>query len=375
VVGTRPEAIKLAPVVGALRRNPAGYDVRLIASGQHERLTLETLAGFGLKPDIALQVPSGARDLVEMSGHLLLSLKRAIAEVKPDLAIVQGDTATTFTGALAAFYGQIPVAHVEAGLRTGDLADPFPEEGNRKMIGAISRLHFAPTDRARQALLVEGILPQRIALTGNTGVDALMQIGARGRGAVPVAAANDCKKLVVVTLHRRESWGAPVRAICAALRELVRRRADICATVVTHPNPALLEMMRDELGGAERIGLREPMGYVPFVELMRRASLLITDSGGIQEEAPTLGLPLLVVRETTERTDDLGDDVYLAGRDPRRIVDLALRLIDRPKLLKPRANPFGDGHASERIATAIGRWSMGCEPLLPGSAEFGAKAA
>lgn len=340
VVGTRPEAIKLVPVIRALRT--AGAAVTVCTTGQHRTLAAEALAWFGLAPDLSLG-PHPA-DLDGLSASLLTAIGAALDSERPARVIVQGDTASALAGALAAHHRRLPVAHVEAGLRSGDRAAPWPEEGNRKLIAALADLHFAPTKTAVAALLAENIPAGAIHLTGNSGIDAL---GLIAPGPPPIDPGG--RKLILVTCHRRESFGGGLAGIAAALRALAQR-PDVTIALPLHPNP----VVRAALGGLDGIRLLDPLPYPDFVRLLAAAHLVLTDSGGVQEEAPTLGVPVLVLRDTTERPEGVAvGTARLVGTSARRIVTETCRLLDDPAAHAAMAHaysPYGDGRAAERIA-------------------------
>ncbi|MGE0384094.1 MAG: non-hydrolyzing UDP-N-acetylglucosamine 2-epimerase [Gammaproteobacteria bacterium] len=363
VAGTRPEIIKLAPVVHALRVR-AGVQARICMSGQHGALASEPLRLFGLEPDIALEPAPPGIPLAALVASLTQRLDAAIAAHPVDWVVVQGDTATTLSAALAAYYRGVPVAHVEAGLRTGDLRAPWPEEGHRRMTGAVADLHFAPTAGARRNLLREGIAEPAIAVTGNTGIDALLQMrqrlardaALRARAHADLPELRPDRRLLVVTAHRRENLGTPMQRICAALRGLAQR-GDIDITFAVHPNPNVAQVVPRELDGVPGITICPPLDYAAFVTLIDSAFLLLTDSGGLQEEAPSLGKPVLVLRDVTERIEAIeAGTAILVGTDPERIVSAATRLLDDPQAcekMRGRGNPFGDGAAAARIAARL----------------------
>jgi UDP-N-acetylglucosamine 2-epimerase (non-hydrolysing) len=343
VFGTRPEAIKLCPVLLNLRQD-AYFQVRVCVTAQHRSMLDQVLAAFNVAPDYDLDLMQPGQTLAQITARILAALEPVIKAGQPDMLLVQGDTTTTLAGAMAAFYQHVPVGHVEAGLRTGDLAQPFPEEMNRVVTTRLAALHFAPTETAKSNLLAEGVAPQRISVTGNSGIDAVLYVrdalvaGRLPGGTWPQLDAS--KKLIVVTAHRRESFGHGFVHICEGLARLARR-ADIQMIYPVHRNVFLVE----------------PLDYVPFVDLMRRAHLLITDSGGIQEEGPSLGKPILVMREKTERPEAVAaGTVKLVGTDADRIVGEAARLLDDEAEYSRMArihNPYGDGRASDRIRQAI----------------------
>ncbi|MGE5488205.1 MAG: non-hydrolyzing UDP-N-acetylglucosamine 2-epimerase [bacterium] len=352
IIGTRPEAIKLCPVVKAFRER-AGLDVRVCATAQHRALLDGVLSTFGVTPDADLDIMRPGQTPLEACARMLAALDTLLADIRPDLAIVQGDTVTTFAGALACFYRRVPVGHVEAGLRTWDLQQPFPEEANRVLTSRIASLHFAPTEWAAANLRSEGVPASAIHVTGNTSIDAVLLVrdwlesgelaGADLPGLDPE------RKLILVTAHRRESFGEPFERICAALARLASRR-DVQIVYPVHPNPSVREPVERLLAGVPNVLLTAPLEYAPFVDLMRRAYLILTDSGGIQEEAPTLGKPVLVLREKTERPEAvLAGTVKLAGTCVDTIVCEATRLLDDPAAHKAASrvhNPYGDGRAS-----------------------------
>jgi UDP-N-acetylglucosamine 2-epimerase (non-hydrolysing) len=360
VFGTRPEAIKLCPVLLHMQSRPKEFAVRTCVTAQHRHMLDQVLAAFGVSPDHDLDLMHAGQTLAEITARVLAGLEPVVAAEKPAMVLVQGDTTTTLAGALAAFYQRIPVGHVEAGLRTGDLAQPFPEEMNRVVTGRLAALHFAPTARAARALSAESVPCGRIAVTGNSGIDAVLHVrdalesGAITGGHWPQL--DPARHLILVTAHRRESFGAGFERICAALARLAAR-PDVQIVYPVHRNPNVTGPVQGLLGGLVNVVLVEPLGYVPFVDLMRRACLLLTDSGGIQEEGPSLGKPVLVMREKTERPEAVeAGTVRLVGTDPDVIVREANRLLDdaeeRARMSRVH-NPYGDGQASRRIADAI----------------------
>jgi UDP-N-acetylglucosamine 2-epimerase (non-hydrolysing) len=360
VFGTRPEAIKLCPVVQYLSGRSAQFDVRVCVTGQHRQMLDQVLATFQVAPDHDLNVMLAGQTLFQSTSRILAALEPVVRDEKPDMVVVQGDTTTTFCGALAAFYSKVPVGHVEAGLRTGDLRQPFPEEMNRVLTGRLTDLHFAATEGAAANLRNEGVPPDRITVTGNSGIDAVLYVKSRleagelhGRDWSEV---DQKRKLIAVTGHRRESFGSGLESICRALARLADR-ADVQIVYPVHPNPNVQEPVQRLLANRPNVLLTEPLDYVPFVDLMRRARFLLTDSGGIQEEGPSLGKPILVMREKTERPEavDAGT-VRLVGTDEERIITEADILLDDDNEYQRRSrvhNPYGDGHASERIADSI----------------------
>ena len=364
IFGTRPEAIKLCPVIRYMRTAGAGLEVRVAVTAQHRSMLDQVLECFDVRPDHDLNLMTPGQTLAEITARVLSALDPLLAREGADMAVVQGDTTTTMAGAMAAFYRSIPVAHVEAGLRTGDLAHPFPEEMNRLVTSRVAALHFAPTESARRNLLGEGIAAERILVTGNSGIDAVLHVAdALGQGRLRSQKwpwLDAARKLIVVTAHRRESFGGGIERICDALFELARRR-DVQVVYPVHRNPNVLDPVTARLEGLPNLVLMEPVEYVSFVDLMRRAYLIITDSGGIQEEAPSLGKPVLVMRERTERPEAVeAGTVKLVGTDVQKIVDEAALLLENEAEYNRRSrihNPYGDGRASERITAAVaGYW-------------------
>lgn len=359
VFGTRPEAIKLCPVLLNLRQS-SQFEVRVCVTAQHRAMLDQVLTAFGVSPDHDLDLMQPGQTLAQITARILAAVEPVIAADRPDMVLVQGDTTTTLAGALAAFYQRVPVGHVEAGLRTGDLAQPFPEEMNRVMTTRLAALHFAPTETAARQLQAEGVEPQRISVTGNSGIDAVLYVRdalAAGRLRAPQWPQLDiAKKLIVVTAHRRESFGEGFAQICVALARLAERQ-DVQLVYPVHRNPNVMDPVYASLGGLANVFLLDPLDYVPFVDLMRRAHLLLTDSGGIQEEGPSLGKPILVMREKTERPEAVAaGTVKLVGTDAGRIVREAERLLDdEAEYLRMSRihNPYGDGRASGRIRQAM----------------------
>ena len=353
-IGTRPEAIKMAPLVLALRAEPWA-EVRILATAQHRQMLDQVLEAFGLEPDVDLDIMRPNQALPELTARLLLQLDEVLASEAPDAILAQGDTTTVLAVALAAFYRRIPLGHVEAGLRTGDLANPFPEEMNRVVAGRLARWHFAPTAQARDNLLAEGFDPATVHVTGNTVIDALLQVAGR-EPPLPVAVPAG-KRLVLVTAHRRENFGAPFREVCLAIRDLADAHPDIHVLYPVHPNPNVEAPARELLSGHPSITLCAPLDYLPFVAAMQRATLVLTDSGGVQEEAPALGKPVLVMRRETERPEAVTEGVVqLVGPDREAIVAAASRLLSDPAAYAAMArgtSPYGDGHAAGRIAAIL----------------------
>ena len=368
ILGTRPEAIKLSPIVLHMQSRPEEFEVRICVTGQHREMLDRVLAVFGIRPDHDLDIMRPDQTLAQSSARMLAALDPVIAAELPAMVVVQGDTTTTLCGALAAFYRHVPVAHVEAGLRTGDLLQPFPEEANRVLTTRLAQLHFPPTAESRENLLAEGVADDRIVTTGNSGIDAVLHVDRRlAAGLLPGfngIRLNGTRKLIVMTAHRRESFGPGFERICEAIRRIAERE-DVEILYPVHPNPNVRRPVEERLGGFANIHLTSPLDYVPFVDLMRKAYLLLTDSGGIQEEAPSLGKPVLVLREKTERPEAVkAGTVKLVGTDVERIVGETVRLLDDPAEYDRMSrihNPYGDGQASVRIADAILRASSGME--------------
>ncbi|MFC0239689.1 non-hydrolyzing UDP-N-acetylglucosamine 2-epimerase [Rhodopseudomonas telluris] len=363
VFGTRPECIKLAPVVAELRRRPTQFETFVCVTGQHREMLQQTLTAFDFAPDEDLAVMRPNQDLSELAALLLTGLARTIRTFAPDLVLVQGDTTTAFVGALAAFYQRVAVGHVEAGLRSYRRYNPFPEEGNRKLIGALADLHFAPTQRAADALLREGIDPAQIHITGNTVVDALLTLKARldtPAGAELVsgeirAIAGEPGDLVLITCHRRESFGDDLAAICRAIRRIALAHPSVRFVFPVHLNPNVREQVMPLLGAVPNIRLLEPLGYIDFIFLLARSVLALSDSGGIQEEAPSFGVPVLVLRKTTERQEGIDAGfAELVGADEELIVARAATYLQNSsRELGTKANPYGNGDASKKIVDTI----------------------
>ena len=359
VFGTRPEAIKMAPVVAALQAD-ARFNAKVCVTAQHRQMLDQVLALFAIKPDFDLDLMQQGQDLTDITSRVLLGMRGVLTEWQPDIVLVHGDTSTTMAASLAAFYQRIPVGHVEAGLRTGNIYSPWPEEMNRKIAGAISALHFSPTETSQNNLLREAVPAANVYVTGNTVIDALLDVAARIKNDVvlnaelaaqfPFLDAN--KRLILVTGHRRENFGQGFENICAALAELAQR-PDVEILYTMHLNPNVQEPVRRILSGLSNVHLIEPQDYLPFVYLMTRAYLILTDSGGVQEEAPSLGKPVLVMRDTTERPEAVeAGTVKLVGTNQALIVKEATELLDNPTAYEQMSrahNPYGDGLAAKRI--------------------------
>ena len=359
VVGTRPEVIKMAPVLRELGGRPDQVRSILCSTGQHRELLDQALSVFALEPDFDLDLMVPDQRLPELTARLLEGLERVVVQVRPDWILAQGDTTTVFAAALVAFHGDIRFGHVEAGLRTGDLRSPYPEEMNRVVADLLAHRLFAPTEKARAALLAEGRSPERIHVTGNTVVDALHHVASLPYDweAGPLAALPGSSLIVLVTAHRRESFGEPLRALCHALRELADRVPEAQLVFPVHLNPNVRAPVNEILRGLPNVHLVEPLDYVSLVHVMKRSTLILTDSGGIQEEAPTFGIPVLVLRDKTEREEAVEAGVAkLVGTDPSAIVAESERLLrdERARAGFVRdENPFGDGHAAERIVGVL----------------------
>jgi UDP-N-acetylglucosamine 2-epimerase (non-hydrolysing) len=365
VFGTRPEAIKMAPLVKALQDSDS-FEIRLVVTAQHRKMLDQVLSLFSLEADYDLNVMTPGQDLYDVTSKVLLGLRKVLSDFKPDAVLVHGDTATTFAATLAAFYQQIPVGHVEAGLRTGDLYSPWPEEANRQLTGRLAEWHFAPTDRNKRALLEEGVPENKVYVTGNTVIDALQwvvkkientpallkqihtSLAAAGLNLEPAS-----ERFILVTGHRRENFGRGFENICEALRALAEANPETHFIYPVHLNPNVQGPVKALLGGLSNIHLIEPLGYEPFVYLLQHAYLVLTDSGGVQEEAPSLGKPVLVMRDTTERPEavDAGT-VRLVGTDINVIRDAVQELLDDVDVYQSMSrahNPYGDGKACGRI--------------------------
>ena len=369
LAGTRPEAVKLAPVAIALADHPVLCPV-LVHSGQHGDMVRQALRPFGLVPDVELAVERGGGSQAELTAALLPALDEAMAQIRPAAVLVQGDTTTTLAGALAAFWRGIHIVHLEAGLRTGELHAPFPEEGNRQMVSRLASLHLAPSQAAADALNRESVSRGEIVITGNTVVDAVRHIAlADLPPSSPALAALEREldatgnRLVLVTVHRRESWGAPLDEVLAAVREMARRHADISVLLPCHPNPAVRGQVMDALSGRARVHVTDPLDYPDLIRALRRAALVLTDSGGIQEEAPSFGVPVLVLRTATERMEAVrAGCAWLVGTDAVRIVAAGDRLLGKRLRLPIGHNPFGDGKAAQYAVAALERLLYPAEP-------------
>ncbi|MFD2366435.1 non-hydrolyzing UDP-N-acetylglucosamine 2-epimerase [Pseudoduganella sp. GCM10020061] len=364
VFGTRPEAIKMAPLVLALKKDNR-FDAKVCVTAQHREMLDQVLRLFSIQPEFDLNIMQPGQDLADLTSSILQGLKAVFAQFKPDIVIVHGDTGTTFASSLASYFHKIPVAHVEAGLRTGNLFSPWPEEANRKLTGVLAQVHFAPTVAARQNLLNEGILDNNIVVTGNTVIDALLHTVYRlktdpqlySKASMPSAFLDSSRKVILVTGHRRESFGSGFERICEALYRIAHLFPEIDIVYPVHMNPNVSEPAYRLLGGVANIYLIPPLDYLPFVYLMQRSELILTDSGGIQEEAPSLGKPLLVMRDNSERPEAISaGTARLVGTDVAKIVEETSRLLlDKEEYLRMSQahNPYGDGKACERIVESL----------------------
>jgi len=360
VFGTRPEAIKMCPLVLEMQKYPDFIEPIVAVTAQHREMLDQVLQLFAIKPDYDLNIMTAGQTLYDVTGRALAGLKDVLAEAQPDMVLVHGDTTTTFVGALASFYAQIPVGHVEAGLRTGNKFSPYPEEMNRKLTGAIADIHFAPTSTSKNNLLKENIDPAAIVVTGNTVIDALqttVKADYRFTDSGLQKALAGGNRLILVTTHRRENLGEPMRHVYQALRKVLENHPDVEAIFPVHKNPKVREIVDEELGKLAQVHLIEPLDYEPFANLMAKVDIVLTDSGGIQEEAPALGKPVLVLRDTTERPEavDAGT-VKLVGTAYDDVLRETSLLLDDSKYyqsMAEAANPYGDGRACERIIRKI----------------------
>lgn len=360
IFGTRPDTIKLAPVILALQKETKLFKVVSIATAQHRKMLDQVLDVFKITPDYDLNVMKQNQSLAELTKNTIQALDEVLVKENPDMVLVQGDTSTTFIGSLAAFYRKIPVGHVEAGLRTYDMMNPFPEEANRRLTGVLTELHFPPTDTAKKALLRERMPKEKIFTTGNTVIDAL-KIAVKKNFTFTVPAVNEIiaqkKKIVLLTMHRRENWGEPMKHACNAVKKLAALYPDINFVFPVHLNPIVRDVVFPALGGIPNVKLIDPLDYLDFVNLIARSYLIITDSGGVQEEAPSLGKPVLVLRKVTERPEAVKfGTVKLVGEDEKKILYWAKRLLDNKgeyKKMASAVNPYGDGLSSKRTVQII----------------------
>lgn len=362
VFGTRPEAIKMAPLVLELKRRADQFLTVVAVTAQHREMLDQVNQLFGIEPDHDLDIMRHGQTLADITMRAMTGLDWIISTDKPDVCIVQGDTTTTFVAGLASFYHKVPVAHVEAGLRTDDRHQPFPEEINRRLTSVLADWHFAPTQVAADRLLAEDVPASRVFVTGNTVIDALLE-AARLEYTFPPGPVADAlasgRRIVLVTLHRRENWGEPVVAVCRAIKRLAAAFPDVHVLFSVHRNPVVRDVVNEWLSATERITLMEPVDYLPFVKIQQAATLILSDSGGIQEEAPSLGTPVLVLRNTTERPEAVSaGTVRLVGTDTDRIVEEASQLLTDPgayERMSTASNPFGDGTASRQIVDILSR--------------------
>jgi UDP-N-acetylglucosamine 2-epimerase (non-hydrolysing) len=359
-IGTRPEAIKMAPVIMELQARPREFDTRVLSSGQHGEAFNRVLELFGISPDHELAVMRPGESLSDLTARALAGSAAYFRAVDADVVLVQGDTSTTLAAGVAAFYSRCALGHVEGGLRTFDLERPFPEEGNRQLVTRLARWHFAPTAGAAQNLLDEGVSPTTVHVTGNTVVDALLHVAAAPHTFCNprlTEVVESGRRLVLVTAHRRENWGGPMEAICRAVGQIADSVADIHVLFAVHMNPAVAALAQSALSHRSNVDIIAPQDYGAFVALMRASTLILSDSGGIQEEAPALGRPVLVLRDVTERPEAVAaGGVRLVGTDTSRIVGEAVSLLTDPSayaLMTKVVNPFGDGHAAERIVGVL----------------------
>lgn len=367
VFGTRPEAIKMAPVVKELQKYPDEFDTRVAVTAQHRQMLDQVLELFDITPDFDLNIMKERQTLFDITTRALQGLGGVFEAERPDLVLVHGDTTTTFAASLAAFYLQIPVGHVEAGLRTHDKYSPYPEEMNRHLTGVLADLHFAPTETSRANLYAEGVKPDRVFVTGNTVIDALQStVRPDYRFDWEVLGGRpdlNQERLLLVTTHRRENWGEPLREVYLAFNDLLEAFPDVRIIFPVHKNPRVREIVEDVLGEGcrhrNRVSLIEPLDYEPFANLMNLSTLVLTDSGGLQEEAPSLGKPVLVLRDTTERPEALeAGTVKLVGTSRRAVFETARELLSNPQAYEAMAkatNPYGDGRAARRIVLAVRR--------------------
>ena len=363
VFGTRPEAIKMAPVVKELGSRPNEFETKVCVTGQHREMLDQMLEVFDIHPDHDLNIMQPGQDLYDVSSRILLSMRDILTKEHPDLVLVHGDTSTSSFAALAAFYQHIPVGHVEAGLRTGNIYSPWPEEMNRQLNGRICTWHFAPTETARQNLLREHVDDTHIVVTGNTVIDALHWVVASGKAKAPQFGRDEHRRMVLITGHRRENFGDGMKHICQAINALSEQFRDVDFVYPIHLNPNIRRPVREIIDGSQdNVYLLEPLSYLEFVAMMQQCTLILTDSGGIQEEAPAFGKPVLVMRDTTERPEAIeAGTARLVGTDRNTIeqnVALLLTNTEEYNTMAHAANPFGDGHAAQRIADCISKYAV-----------------
>lgn len=374
--GTRPEAIKLAPVISELKQRSEQFEPFLISTAQHRSMLDQVIKVFGIVPDVDLDLMQPNQSLSSLSCRVLQAIDSVLSANHLDTLVIQGDTTTAFAAALAAFYRKVPVAHVEAGLRSRDIANPFPEEVNRRLAGVVTSLHFAPTSLAFENLLGEGIAPEQIVTTGNTVVDAVKMLVDMQMADQPLPAdiPDDGSRILLITSHRRESWGTELENICDAIRELVTSFSDVRAVYPVHMNPNVRSTVMSRLGNLDRVHLIEPVDYFGFLSLLRRCYLVLTDSGGVQEEAPTFGKPVLVLRKVTERPEaSMMGLARIVGTAREAIVREASDVLSSSVVYRTMSegpNPYGDGRASIRIVDSLWRWMNGAKPVLELSQQF-----
>lgn len=376
VFGTRPEAIKLAPVVNQLRKRSHDFDPVVIATSQHRQMLDQVLDVFGIRVDIDLNLMQPNQSLNSITRRLLETMDEVLEKSKLDCLVVQGDTTSAFAAALAAFYRKVPVAHIEAGLRSRDLLNPWPEEANRRLAGVVAGVHLAPTPLARQNLIDECVPEENVVVTGNTVVDSvemLQEMKALERP-LPAGIPDDASRIILITSHRRESWGVELENICGAIQDLVERFDDVRVIYPVHLNPNVRNTVLARLNNIDRVHLIRPVDYFEFLSLLRRCYLVLTDSGGVQEEAPTFHKPVLVLRKVTERPEaSMLGLARIVGTGRETIVHEASKLLRNTfaySAMTRGSNPYGDGHASERIAETLLRWTRGESPLLEDWQQF-----
>ena len=358
VFGTRPEAIKMAPLVKEMKRRSEQFGVTLCVTGQHREMLDQMLEVFDIQPDYDMDIMQPGQDLYDVSARILLGMRDVLAKERPDLVLVHGDTSTSTFAALAAFYQHIPVGHVEAGLRTGNIYSPWPEEMNRQLNGRLCTWHFAPTETAQENLLKEHVDDAHIVVTGNTVIDALHWVVASGKATAPQFGRDERRRMVLITGHRRENFGDGMKHICQAINALAEQFKDVDFVYPIHLNPNIRRPVQEIINGSRsNVYLLEPLSYLEFVAMMQQCTLILTDSGGIQEEAPAFGKPVLVMRDTTERPEAIeAGTARLVGTDRSTIEQHVAHLLTDPEeynIMAHAVNPFGDGHAAERIADTI----------------------
>ena len=376
VFGTRPEAIKLAPVIAELKRHSKEFKPYLISTAQHRSMLDQVMQVFGIKPAIDLDLMQANQTLNGLTCRVLQAMDSVLAVNPVDCLVVQGDTTTAMAAGLAAFHRKIPVAHVEAGLRSRDMMNPFPEESNRRLAGVVTSLHLAPTSIARDNLLAEGVAPSTIVTTGNTVVDAVKMLVEMKMAdqELPAGVPHDGSRLLLITSHRRESWGTELENVCDAIRDLIDAFPDVRAVYPVHLNPNVRNTVMSRLGNLDRVHLIDPVDYFGFLSLLRRCYMVLTDSGGVQEEAPTFGKPVLVLRRVTERPE--ASMMWLArlvGTSREAIVREASDILGSSVVYRTMSegqNPYGDGRASARIVQSLSRWLNGVRPVLDASEQF-----